>query len=116
MNKEIEITFLREAEDYFNKLPQKVKDKFTYSFKKTEYGYKGEWFKKLIDSKGIFEFKQRDQEKFYRIFAFWDGTGKDKTLIVATHGIDKKKNQTPRKEIKKAEDIKAKYFNQKKEL
>jgi len=92
-----------------------MKDKFTYSFTKTEYGYKGEWFKKLNDSNGIFEFRQRDQDKFYRIFAFWDGTGKDKTLIVATHGIDKKKNQTPRKEIKKAEVIKAKYFKQKKE-
>jgi phage-related protein len=115
MNKEIEITFLKEAENYFNKLPQKMKDKFTYSFTKTEYGFKGEWFKKLNDSRGIFEFKQRDQDKFYRIFAFWDGTGKDKTLIVATHGIDKKKNQTPRKEIKKAEVIKAKYFKQKKE-
>jgi len=34
---------------------------------------------------------------------------------VATHGIDKKKNQTPRKEITKAEAIKAKYFKLKKE-
>jgi len=92
-----------------------MKDKFTFSFTKTEYGYKGEWFKKLNDTKGIFEFKQRDQDKFYRIFAFWDGTGKDKTLIVATHGIDKKKNQTPRKEITKAEAIKAKYYKLKKE-
>jgi len=70
MNKEIEITFLKEAEDYFNKLPQKMKDKFTFSFTKTEYGYKGEWFKKLNDTKGIFEFKQRDQDKFYRISPF----------------------------------------------
>jgi len=92
-----------------------MKDKFTFSFTKTEYGYKGEWFKKLNDTKGIFEFKQRDQDKFYRIFAFWDGTGKDKTLIIATHGIDKKKNQTPRKEITKAEAIKAKYYKLKKE-
>jgi len=41
---------------YFNKLSQRMKDKFTYSFTKTEYGYKGEWFKKLNDSNGIFEF------------------------------------------------------------
>jgi len=114
MNKEIEITFLKEAEDYFNKLPQKMKDKFTYSFTKTQYGYKGEWFKKLNDSDGIFEFRLRNQDKFYRIFSFWDGSDKDKTLIVATHGIDKKKNQTPRKEIKKAEKIKQKYFQLKK--
>jgi phage-related protein len=114
MKKEIEITFLKEAEEYFNKLPQKMKNKFVYSFTKTQFGYKGEWFKKLNDSAGIFEFRQRDQDKFYRIFAFWDGTGLEKTLIVATHGIDKKKNQTPRKEIKKAEAIKQRYFQQKK--
>jgi len=113
MNKEIDINFMKEAKEYFEALPQKMKDKFTYSFTKTQYGYKGEWFKKLKDSDGIFEFRQRDQEKFYRIFAFWDGTGVDRTLIVATHGIDKKKNQTPRKEIIKAEAFKQKYFQSK---
>ena len=48
------------------------------------------------------------------MFAFWDGTGNEKTLIVTTHGIDKKKNQTPRKEIGKAETLKQKYFHEKK--
>jgi len=110
VNKEIEIVFLEEAEHYFGVLPEKVKDKFTYNFTKTILGYKGEWFEKLKSTSGLFEFRVRDEVKFYRIFAFWDGTGTEKTLIVATHGFDKKSNKTPPKEIAKAEQIKKNYF------
>lgn len=41
-------------------------------------------------------------------FAFWDT--EQNTLIVATHGIIKKTQKTPPKEIAKAEEIKRKYF------
>ena len=113
MHKEVDIVFLEEAEHYFGDLPKKVKDKFTYNFTKTLSGYKGEWFEKLKSTSGLFEFRVRDEVKFYRIFAFWDSTGTQKTLIVATHGFDKKSNKTPSKEISKAERIKKKYFNSK---
>lgn len=44
----------------------------------------------------------------YRLFAFWD---KDKeTLVIATHGIIKKTQKTPCKEIAKAETIRREYF------
>ena len=44
----------------------------------------------------------------YRLFSFWDTeTG---TLIVATHGIVKKTQKTPQKEIAKAEEIRQQYF------
>ncbi len=49
----------------------------------------------------------------YRLFAFWD-TESD-TLIVATHGIIKKTQKTPSKEIAKAEKLKEIYFNNKKQ-
>ena len=35
------------------------------------------------------------------------------TLVVATHGILKKTQKTPPKEIKKAEEIRKQYFNNK---
>lgn len=104
---------MKEAEEYFNNLPDNVKDKFTLAFTKTKLGYKGDWFEKLINTDGIFEFRSRDKSKFYRIFAFWDSTDDLKTLIVGTHGLDKKSNKTPKKEIRKAETIKQKYFNSK---
>ena len=63
-------------------------------------------------SDGIFEFRQSDHHKFYRVFAFWDSEERE-TLIVGTHGFDKKSNKTAPKEIKKAEQIKKRYFNTK---
>ena len=45
------------------------------------------------------------------MFAFWD---KDKeTLVIATHGIIKKTQKTPSKEIAKAEAIRKEYFKNK---
>ena len=62
---------------------------------------------------GIFEFRERDQEKFYRIFAFWDGESDSKTLILCTHGLDKKTNKTPKSDIERAIKIKKQYFKDK---
>ncbi len=70
-----------------------------------------ELFKKLENSE-IWEFRTLYNGIAYRLFAFWDNTGK--TLIVATHGIIKKTQKTPTKEIAKAESIRKGYFNEKK--
>ncbi len=111
MKKNIEIIFLEDAENFFHKLPQKIKDKFSFSFYKVKNGYKGPWFEKLKETDGIFEFRERGFNNFFRIFAFWDKTLEDETLIIGTHGINKKTNKTPGKEIAKAEAIKKMYFN-----
>lgn len=112
LKKPIVVRFLKEAEKYFLAQNEKIQKKFLISFEKTETGIKGNWFKKLKDTDGIYEFRQSDHKKFYRIFAFWHSEEKE-TLIVATHGVDKKSNKTPQKEIKKAEQIKKKYFDTK---
>ena len=46
----------------------------------------------------------------YRLFAFWDSTNEEETLIVCTHGLIKKTNKTPKADITKAEKYKADYF------
>jgi phage-related protein len=51
-----------------------------------------------------------NNKTYYRLFAFWDKTEKDQTLVLATHGIIKKTDKTPEKEIEKAESIRLKYF------
>ena len=48
----------------------------------------------------------------YRLFAFWDNRQPTATLIVCTHGLDKKTPKTPPQEITKAERIKQEYFAQ----
>lgn len=109
-SKPIEVRFLPQAKKYFLEQNGKVQDKFLKAFDKTQIGLIGDWFKPLKNTNGIWEFRVRDHQKFYRIFAFWDTTHDSKTLILASHGFDKKTNKTPRKEIEKAESIKQKYF------
>jgi len=46
-------------------------------------------------------------------FSFWDKTDGKETLVVATHGILKKTQKTPPKEIKKAEEIRKQYLENK---
>ena len=69
-----------------------------------------EIFKKLDDT-DIWEFRILFARIAYRLFAFWDT--REETLIVATHGIIKKTQKTPTKEIRKAERIRKEYFNNK---
>ena len=66
-----------------------------------------ELFKKLENSE-IWEFRTLFNGSCYRLFSFWDT--KTETLIIATHGIVKKSQKTPSKEIRKAEEIRKKYF------
>lgn len=44
-------------------------------------------------------------------FLLWDT--EEETLVIATHGIVKKTQKTPLKEISKAEEIRKEYFNNK---
>lgn len=69
-----------------------------------------ELFKKLEKSE-IWEFRTLYNGIAYRLFAFWDT--EEKTLVVATHGIIKKTQKTPSKEIAKAEAIRKEYFKNK---
>ena len=48
----------------------------------------------------------------YRLFAFWDKD--EETLVIATHGLVKKTQKTPQREIEKALSIRKEYFNNKK--
>ena len=67
-------------------------------------------FKKLEDTE-IWEFRTLFNGTCYRFFAFWDT--ELEALVVATHGIVKKTQKTPKKEIKKAEAIRKEYFDDK---
>lgn len=104
----IQVVLLDEALTFVRSLPLKVQQKITYNYKKIEHGIVDkELFKKLENSE-IWEFRTLFNGNCYRLFSFWDTeTG---TLIVATHGIVKKTQKTPKKEIAKAEEIRQQYF------
>lgn len=102
-----------EAREFLDSLPDSAKEKVSYNMRRVMGGeINKELFKKLENSDGIWEFRTIYQKIAYRLFAFWD-TETD-TLVVATHGIIKKTQKTPSKEIAKAEEIKKLYFNKKK--
>lgn len=100
------------AQSFLESLPYNAKEKIAYNIRRVMAGeINKELFKKLEDSDGIWEFRTLYQKTAYRLFAFWDT--REETLVIATHGIVKKTQKTPQKEIAKAEEIKRKYFEYK---
>lgn len=108
---QIKIVLMDEALAFIQSLPQKVQEKITYNYLKIEQGImNSELFKKL-EGTDIWEFRTLFNGNCYRLFSFWDT--ETETLIIATHGIVKKTQKTPSKEITKAEEIRKLYFEQK---
>jgi phage-related protein len=62
----------------------------------------------------VWEFRTLYNGLQYRLLAFWDKTDGIDTLVIATHGIIKKTDKVPQKEIEKAEKIRTSYFEEKK--
>ncbi len=104
------ILYTEEAMDFLRSLDAKVQDKIAYNINKCRFYNDNELFKKLENSE-IWEFRTLYNKTAYRLFAFWDKD--EKTLVVATHGIVKKTQKTPLKEIAKAEEIRKEYFKNK---
>ena len=107
----MKVVFLQEAKDFINTLDADAKRKIYSDARFIESGEKDDRVFKKIDRKNdIWEIRTAHRRIEYRLFAFCDT--RNETLIVATHGIVKKSQKTPQKEIKKAVNIKNKYFNQ----
>ncbi len=104
------IKYLKEALEFINSLPEKVQDKVTYNIGKCQTRIDPELFSKLSGS-DIWEFRTLYDGIAYRLFAFWDKD--DETFVVATHGLVKKSQKTPRKEIQRAEAMRELYLSNK---
>jgi len=103
-----EVIFLAEARDFLIEIDEKSRDKIIFNIDKSKVKSDNELFKKLKGE--IWEFRTLYNKTYYRIFAFWDSENKLQALVLATHGIIKKTEKTPEKEIEKAEKIRLKYF------
>ena len=103
-----QLALLEEARNFLCSLPQQAYKKILYNVDRVAKGERNsELFKKLENSE-IWEFRTLYNGIAYRLFAFWDT--ENQTLVVATHGITKKTQKTPKKEIVKAEAIMRQYF------
>lgn len=111
MKPNFDVELLPDVVDFLENLDEKTRNKIYYNIKKAQFVNNNELFKKLNDF--IWEFRTLHNSKAYRLFSFWDKTNHAKTLVIAAHGILKKTNKTPPKEIKKAEELRNKYFENK---
>lgn len=100
---------MKEAEEFLEEMNEKARTKLLYNLKKAQLLNDSSLFKKL--SEYIWEFRSQTQGNQYRLFAFWDKEGE--TLVICTHGILKKSQKTPKKEIEKAEKLRSNYFKNK---
>lgn len=107
----IRIAFMDMAREFIDSLPEKAQKKITYNLLKVEGGEMNRELLKKMDDSEIWEFRTLFNGISYRLFAFWDT--EIEALVIATHGIIKKTQKTPKKEIKKAEAIRNEYFNAK---
>jgi len=111
MKQNFEVELLQEAIEFLENLEEKAREKILYNIKKSQITNDKELFKKLTDI--VWEFRTLYKGKSYRLFAFWDKTNPTKTLVIAAHGIVKKTQKTPKKEIEKTTQIRNEYHNYK---
>lgn len=114
MKHNFEIELLPEAIEFLENLDDKTREKIYYNIKKSQQTNDNELFKKLNDN--IWEFRTLYNSKAYRLFSFWDTSPGQERLVIATHGILKKTQKTPPKEIKRAETIRKGYLDYKQKL
>ena len=107
MKSKFTVQYLEEAKRFIDNLDPKVRAKVLYNVNKAIAENDRELFKKLDDD--IWEFRTLYQKIQVRLFAFWTRSGGEETLVIATHGIIKKKSKVDRKEIEKAKAIKKLY-------
>lgn len=105
--------FYQEVRLFLRTIDQKAVDKIFQNIDLAEQTNDPRLFKKLTDD--IWEFRTKYQNLQYRLLAFWDKTKSEDTLVLATHGIVKKTDKMPSKEIEKAKEIRKQYFSQKKD-
>ena len=103
------VDFLCDAKEFLDSIDEKSREKIIYNIWKARSTNDKELFKKLQDA--IWEFRTKFSKTYYRLFAFWDKTDKQDTNVICTHGIIKKTDKVPKREIEKAERIRQQYFN-----
>ena len=103
---------MEDVREFFAELDEKSRDKILYNIDKARLYNNKELFKKLKGE--IWEFRTLYNRTYFRLFAFWDKSNKGQTLVITTHGIVKKTDKTPEKEIERAEQLRQLYFKLKK--
>lgn len=105
------VILLREAREFLAGISPQARNKFVNIFNRLASGERNAEIFKKLDGTDIWEIRAQYESNAFRLFAFWDANRR--SIIVATHGIIKKTQKTPRKEIAKAERIRNNYLTTK---
>jgi phage-related protein len=111
MIEKFKVEFLKDVFDFLDNLDDKARKKILFNIDRAKVKTDNTLFKKL--NSDIWEFRTLFNKKQYRLFAFWDKTNNKVTIVIATHGIIKKSQKTPKKEIEKATQLMHEYFENK---
>lgn len=111
MKEKFEVNFLQEAFDFLNSIDEKARNKILSNIEKAKVRNDNSIFKKL--NSDVWEFRALVKGIQYRMFAFWDKEDSRFTVVVITHGIIKKTQKTPKREIEKTLKIRRNYFDAK---
>ena len=106
--KKFDVIFLTEAREFLLSIDEKSRNKIIFNIDKAKIKTDNDLFKKLKGE--IWEFRTLFNKTYFRVLAFWDKEDNQQTLVLVTHGIIKKTDKTPEKEIERAEQIRLKYF------
>jgi phage-related protein len=95
--------------EFLDSLPGKWARKITWVLKLIEEMdiVPSRYFKKLTDTEDIWECRIQFGSNIMRIFCFFTGD----EVVVLTHGIMKKTNKLPKKEIDRAENYRRDYLS-----
>jgi len=113
MRKLFKVELMDDVDEFLNGLNEKARKKIIYNIRKAQVVNSSELFKKLNDN--VWEFRTLHSKTYYRLFAFWDKKDKSETVVISTHGIEKKTAKTPPQEIARTERIMKQYFDIKKQ-
>ena len=97
--------------DFFETLDSEVKNKFNWTLKliATVERVPAKYFKHIEDSTGLYEIRVEYGGNIFRVFSFFDKG----QLVILINAFHKKSQQTPKKEIERAEKLKKQYFDEK---
>jgi len=103
----IKMRIHEEAKKFLDSVDEQSRKKVFFNIRKTQQGFRGEWFEKLKGTDGIWEFRTLFNSQYIRLLAFYlkDNGGRE-SIIICSNGFIKKENKTPTVEIQKAESMK----------
>jgi phage-related protein len=111
VTEKFKVQLLEEAAEFLDSLDERAREKIIYNIRKAQVTSDKALFKKLTDE--IWEFRTLFNKTHYRLYAFWDKTGKTDTVVISTHGLIKKTDRTIKGDLEKAERLMKIYFKQK---